>query len=145
MPAGAATDVDLFNRANKCNSGVFNMGDVLEVFAGAVMHTTDNPVSYWEVDTAVTGALWTGVAHNTAGNVSNCGNDSTSLGCKQGELNCSGLADFGASGPVATVVNGSGWWADQLTLPWTMFTNSVSVWSVRLTPYMVYIVYLLVQ
>lgn len=111
-----ATDTDVFNGCQTCNCPVFSKGDVLEVFIGPVEHQSDNPEYYHEIDTGASGALW---AAQTA---SNCGAVSPAP-CVGGELNCSGLADFGPLTAVVAVDSATPpqWWTNTLHIPWSLF------------------------
>lgn len=124
-----ATDDDVFNGCEACNCPVFEQGDVLEVFVGPVEHPTDNPEYYHEVDTGASGALWAAqTVHEMnasapdGSNASNCGTADPSP-CVGGELNCTGLADFGPLTAVVAVdpATKPRWWTNTLHIPWSLF------------------------
>jgi hypothetical protein len=122
-----ATDVNIFNTATRCQQGVFNTGDTLEVFLGPVLDATDDPVYYHEIDTGSSGAMWVGQAQHGMGrpdgaNVSNCG-VATPPPCESNNVaaNCTGLAGYLGGALTSHVTIGDGWWANDLVIPWSTF------------------------
>jgi len=117
-----AFDRQVFSPYTQCNSPVFVKSDVLEVFIGPVLSPTDNPQSYFELDTSPSGAMWAGLSNNSLGNSSTC---VSADGCTHaGTLPCTGAAGF-PHGLTVTVANAtSEGWSTSLFIPWSLFSDS---------------------
>jgi hypothetical protein len=115
-----AHDRFIFSPYTHCNDPVFVQSDVLEAFIAPVRRPTDNPVWYWELDTAPTAALWLGLSRNPRGNASYCADPAA---CRPGVLNCTGRNSF-APVPVAVATYAdpaNAAWGARLFVPFALF------------------------
>ena len=113
-----ATDSHVFTPWTHCNSPVFQRSSVLEIFVAPVYSVTDNPVWYFELDTAPSGALWAGLSNNSRGNSTTC---VAAQGChSSGTLQCSGTNTFDKS-LTTKAFNTSTGWGIEINVPWQLF------------------------
>jgi hypothetical protein len=115
-----ATEEYVFSPYSHCNDEVYVNSDVLEVFIAPVLSVTDNPIWYYELDSAPTGAMWGGLIDNEAkGNSSTCVSEN---GCESsGTLPCEGVASFAHNMTVVTT-SGTGYYTTSLFIPWEIFS-----------------------
>eukprot|EP01064_Diplonema_japonicum_P022419 TRINITY_DN32172_c0_g1_i1.p1 TRINITY_DN32172_c0_g1~~TRINITY_DN32172_c0_g1_i1.p1 ORF type:complete len:252 (+),score=56.35 TRINITY_DN32172_c0_g1_i1:32-757(+) len=111
-----AEDKHVFSPYKECNSNVWESSDVMEAFFSPVLHETDNPEYYYEMDATPTGAFFVAVINNTKGNASYCPLET----CSAGPLPCSGRATF-PSGQSANATSTGTSWTVTLRVPWTVF------------------------
>jgi hypothetical protein len=113
-------DQSIFSPYQQCNANVWEESDVLEAFVALVEQPTDSPQWYYEVDLTPSGALFATHIYNDKGSVDNC-----LVNCTQGDLPCSGLADFS---PVdfhtkVWVDESTDSWGDHKVIPFSLFTT----------------------
>jgi len=115
-----AFDTHVFTPWMHCNDLVFQKSSVLEIFVAPVHHVSDNPIWYFELDTAPSGAMWSGLSNDSRGNSSTC---VSADGCdKSGTLECTGINTF-PHHLTTTALNKSKGWGIEMIIPWEMFAK----------------------
>lgn len=118
-----AREKHVFSPYTQCNSPVFSQSNVLEVFIAPVLHVTDNPEWYFELDASPSGAMWGGLTNNSRGNASTClAVDGCAGPCGIGTclLPCEGLARF-EHNLTAFARNVTGGYEMTMSIPWALF------------------------
>ena len=116
-----ATDQHVFTPWTQCNDPVFVNSSVLEIFVAPVQSPLDNPQWYFELDTAPSGTMWSGLSNNSRGNSSTC---VSSNGCSQpGTLSCTGKSTFHHH-LTTRAFNTTDGWGIELHIPFALFSNA---------------------
>ena len=92
-----------------------------QVFIAPVLSPTDNPQSYFELDSSPTGVMWAGLSNNSLGNSSVC---VSADGCAHpGTLPCTGTASFPHGLTVSVENVTSEGWSTSVYIPWALFST----------------------